>query len=98
MDYLHGVLNCRVNQPNASQNLEKKSCYFPKKSQMSIETHHMTQAVQTLLKERALMEGKGEKEDMVSQGAETAKMVVNDVRKTQEQAAEMEKEKAKDKW
>lgn len=65
---------------------------------MSIETHHMTQAVQTLLKERALMEGKGEKEDMVSQGAETAKMVVNDVRTTQEQAAEMEKEKAKDKW
>lgn len=65
---------------------------------MSIETHHMTQAVQTLLKERALMEGKGEKEDMVSQGAETAKMVVNDVRKTQEQAAELEKEKAKDKW
>lgn len=65
---------------------------------MSIETHHMTQAVQTLLKERALMEGKGEKEDMVSQGVETAKMVVNDVRKTQEQAAEMETEKAKDKW
>lgn len=64
---------------------------------MSIETYHMTQTVQTLLKEKALMEGKGEKEDMVSQGAETAKMVVKDARKTQEQAAEMEKEKAKDK-